>query len=111
MGKICNCLATSPNGPAGVATALAAIGSLSRDESVRDDDPVARLNHWGAYGIVMLLALAAGAKQYVGDPVNCWVPAQWDEKWYNHYVNNYCWVHPLYKVRSTDPLPYHHEER
>ncbi|RUS71205.1 hypothetical protein EGW08_021030 [Elysia chlorotica] len=97
--------------PAGVATALTAIASLSRDESVRDDDQVARLNHWGAYALLMMLALAAGAKQYVGDPVNCWVPAQFDEKWYNHYVNNYCWVHPLYKVPFSEPMPVEDAER
>ncbi|GFN99817.1 innexin [Plakobranchus ocellatus] len=97
--------------PAGVATALAAIGSLSRDESVHDDDAVARLNHWAAYSIVMILALAAGTKQYVGEPVSCWAPAQFYEKWYKRYVNNYCWVHPLYKVPFTESIPVQEKER
>ena len=66
------------------------------DVKVRsDDDCVDRLNHNYSVFILVLLAVLVSTKQYVGEPINCWVPAQFT---HNHedYSNKVCWVSNTY---------------
>lgn len=43
-------------------------------------------------------------KQYVGDPIQCWVPGHFPRH-YADYVNKICWVSNTYYLPVNDPVP------
>ena len=50
-------------------------------------------------------------KQYVGEPINCWVPAQFTES-HEEYANKICWVSNTYYLPfRTKQLPERSEPR
>ena len=69
-----------------------------------DDDSYDRLsNHYSVILLVVFMILV-GAKQYVGDPLKCWVPAQFSGYW-EGYADGYCWVKNTYWVAQDSDLP------
>lgn len=57
-----------------------------------------------------LASLTIGAKQLVGDPLQCWVPAQFIGPW-EEYSENYCYVKNTYFISVRDKVPDSLEER
>lgn len=43
-------------------------------------------------------------KQYVGDPIHCWVPGHFTSN-YAEYTNKVCWVSNTYYLPLKDPIP------
>jgi len=73
------------------------IQKLCRLEKIAIDNAVFRLHYKGSVIILILFSAMLTAKQYFGDPIDCYV-----EKMPASIVNNYCWVHGTFTVKTFD---------
>ncbi|XP_013077226.1 innexin unc-9-like [Biomphalaria glabrata] len=94
-----------------IASLLSSFANIALRNKAHDDDVVDQLNHWATTGLLFALALGIGAKQYVGDPIHCWVPAEYSKKHFQQYCDSYCWVHPMYNVPFEETIPKAEEDR
>ncbi|CAD6184742.1 unnamed protein product [Caenorhabditis auriculariae] len=87
------------------------LGSVFSSVKPRLDDlGTDRLNYYYSTLIIMSMSLTITARQYVGSPLQCWVPAQFTRAW-EQYAENYCFVYNTYWVRPNDDVPLTIEER
>ncbi|CAI5438244.1 unnamed protein product [Caenorhabditis angaria] len=75
-----------------------------------DDLGTDRLNYYYSTLIIMGMSLTITARQYVGSPLQCWVPAQFTKAW-EQYAEDYCFVYNTYWVKPNDKVPNSIEER
>nr|QIC55129.1 innexin 5 [Lymnaea stagnalis] len=94
-----------------IIASLTNFANIALRSRVRDDDVIDQLNHWATVGLLFALAMGAGAKQYVGDPIHCWVPAQYTKKHFQQYSDSYCWVFPMYNIPFDEPIPFAPDDR
>lgn len=91
---------------------------------------VDRLNYYYSAVIIIVLAITLTAKQYVGQPIQCWVPSEFSKAW-EQYAENYWYafveimrwdwrsrpvlcfsfVHNTYWVRPGEDIPSGVDER
>lgn len=83
------------------------IGSVGRVANVKirnDDDLIDRLNHFYTTGILIIFTVVVSARQYVGDPIRCWCPAEFPGT-HVDYTNNICWISNTYYIPMNEIVP------
>lgn len=75
-----------------------------------DDDWVDRLNHLYTVLLLCVFAVFTGGGQYVGDPIQCWCPAQFTSS-YVSYTKSYCWIKNTYYIPMQNAIPSDHMDR
>uniref|UniRef100_A0A0R3RUM3 Innexin n=1 Tax=Elaeophora elaphi TaxID=1147741 RepID=A0A0R3RUM3_9BILA len=69
-----------------------------------DDDVVDRCNYLVTNIVLLICAITVAAKQYVGEPLQCWVPAEFQDSW-EQYIENFCFIENTYFVPFEDDIP------
>lgn len=76
-------------------TILGALGGVPQLGSRNDDDLADRLSHRFTTSLLMVFAVIVSSKQYVGEPIKCWLEAEFTGEW-QKYTESYCWVKNTY---------------
>lgn len=75
-----------------------------------DDDFVDRLNRQYTPILMVMFTVLVSVRQYVGEPITCWVPAQFTSS-HQDYTNTVCWVSDTYYVPFDRSMPHVEEPR
>ncbi|MCP9263514.1 Innexin [Dirofilaria immitis] len=80
-----------------------------------EEDSIDRLNYHVTTLILLLAAFAIIAKEYGGDPIQCWLPAELaSQKSWEQYAEGYCFVENTYYIPLEQNIPQsvkHREEK
>lgn len=74
---------------------LGVVGGIPELASRNDDDWADRLSHRYTTSLLMAFAVIVSTKQYVGEPIHCWCPAEFSGD-HCKYAESYCWVKNTY---------------
>ncbi|KAI6203013.1 Innexin [Aphelenchoides besseyi] len=85
-----------------------AVNKLFKPQSF--DDPIDRLNYFMTSTLLTFFALMVSAKQYVGAPIQCWMPMEFKGGW-EQYAEDYCFIQNTYYVEPENEIPTKIEER
>ena len=66
-----------------------------------NDDLIDRLNSRYTVMALVLCIIIVSGKLYVGEPINCWTPAQFTGT-HNAYTNSICWLKGSYYLPTDD---------
>ena len=89
---------------------IGAVAQIGEIKVRNDDDFIDRLSRRYTTFILVLFAILVSTKQYVGDPISCWCPAEFRE---NHvkFTNNICWVSNTYYLPMDQNIPHKSKHR
>ncbi|KHN74783.1 Innexin-3 [Toxocara canis] len=68
------------------------------------DDRIDRLNYFVTSSMLTFFAILVSAKQYVGSPIQCWMPMEFKGGW-EQYAEDYCFIQNTYWVHFDEPVP------
>ncbi|VDN07394.1 unnamed protein product [Thelazia callipaeda] len=68
------------------------------------DDRIDRLNYFVTSSLLTFFAILVSAKQYVGSPIQCWMPMEFKGGW-EQYAEDYCFIQNTYWVHFDEPVP------
>ena len=85
------------------------VGSVPNLNVRNDDDFASRLSHYYSTALCIIFAVVVSTKQYVGEPIQCWVPAHFTGS-HEEYTNNYCWIRNTYYLPFEEYIPKEHED-
>ena len=85
---------------------LGSFATYARLKGRYDDDWIDRLNHLYTTIVFIIFTIVVSTKQYVGEPIHCWCPAEFTDAMVD-YTNNVCWVSNTYFVHFDDDIPKH----
>ncbi|KAK3083046.1 hypothetical protein FSP39_012546 [Pinctada imbricata] len=72
--------------------------------AIHDDDFIDRLNHWYTVIMLVVFTVIVSTNQYVGDPIQCWCPADFTDNRVM-YTNFVCWVSNTYYIPMANQIP------
>ena len=85
--------------------------SVSHRRSLRNDDFIVdQLHHRYTVALLVLFCVIISTSQYAGDPINCWVPAQFTGS-FETYTNRLCWLQNTHYVDDDQDIPDDMNER
>ncbi|KAL3320864.1 hypothetical protein Ciccas_000461 [Cichlidogyrus casuarinus] len=67
-------------------------------------DFIDQLNYQFTGGLMVIFIAIVSLRQYVGKPIQCWVPQEFTKSW-EEYTENLCWVSNTYFLAPTDDIP------
>ncbi|VDM96334.1 unnamed protein product [Thelazia callipaeda] len=76
----------------------------------QSNDVIDRINYQYTTIIIALIAFTLAATQYVGKPIQCWVPAQFTGAW-EKYAETYCFIKGTYYMPLDDQIPQEYSHR
>nr|CDP94486.1 BMA-INX-5, isoform b [Brugia malayi] len=76
----------------------------------QSNDIIDRLNYQYTALIIALTAFTLAATQYVGKPIQCWVPAQFTGAW-EKYTETYCFIKGSYYMPLESEIPHEYSQR
>ncbi|MFH4983494.1 hypothetical protein AB6A40_010203 [Gnathostoma spinigerum] len=77
-----------------------------------EEDFIDRLNYSITVGILLAAAFTIIAKEYGGDPIQCWLPAELaSQKGWEEYAEDYCFVENTYYIPLEQNIPYSTKHR
>jgi len=80
------------------------LGGIPQSTSRNDDDIIDRISYRYTVAMFILFSIIVSTSQYVGDPINCWVPAHFSGAW-EAYANSYCWIKNTYYLPFQEYIP------
>ncbi|XP_064597843.1 innexin unc-9-like isoform X3 [Liolophura sinensis] len=84
--------------------------SFKRLTGSKNDDWVDRLNHLWTVLLLVLFAIFVTTSQFAGEPIHCWVPAEFSGDW-AAYTKSVCWISNTYYIPLKDTIPVDINER
>ncbi|CAF1292655.1 unnamed protein product [Adineta steineri] len=77
---------------------------VKKDTNNYDDLIVDRLHNRYTVALLVCFCIAISTYQYIGNPLECWVPAQFTEN-YEEYTNLLCYIQNTYHVSKDHLVP------
>ncbi|KAK3082805.1 hypothetical protein FSP39_005901 [Pinctada imbricata] len=88
----------------GVDGILGFVPSLSKLRKSTGDDWIDRVSHLYSVILLVIFAIVVSTGQFVGDPIQCWCPAEFTDA-YEAYTNSICWISNTYYIPMEDTIP------
>jgi hypothetical protein len=78
--------------------------------SYQSNDIIDRLNYQYTASIIALAAITMAATQYVGKPIQCWVPPEYTGAW-EKYAETYCFIKGSYYLPIDEEIDHNYSQR
>jgi hypothetical protein len=80
------------------------VTKVPRGRRRTDDDFTDRVSHRITVIILVVFAVIATGRLYIGKPITCWVPKHFTGS-HTKFTNSYCWVRSTYYLPFEDYIP------